>query len=286
MVTGSTLVAIAIDGIAFGVVLALLGVSITLVFGLGEVLNLAVGIFSVLAVLIATVVIGAGGGLLIGVLVGIVVVALLGLAIDQTVFRSVYRSEGEERILLGIFVTLGLAVFFQGVLVNVFSSRYSLSIGLSQVTVGPVSLTGSSVAIILAGGVVLAAVFALLRYTFAGKATRTLFQDERGARLVGVNARRIRTLIFVSSAVVAALGGIVFAWGSTVTVASGFELTTYALIVSIVGGVRSVGGAVTAGILLGLVSGFANFYIGSYLATVILFGTAVVVILAKPEVLS
>jgi branched-chain amino acid transport system permease protein len=113
-----------------------------------------------------------------------------------------------------------------------------------------------------------------------------VFQDERGARLVGVNPRRIRTLIFVLSAAVAGLGGLVFAVGSAVSVSSGFEFTTFALIISIVGGVRSLVGAISAGVLLGLVNQFANFFVGSYIATIILFATAIVVLLARPEAIS
>jgi branched-chain amino acid transport system permease protein len=206
--------------------------------------------------------------------------------VDRTLLSLVYRSEGEERILLGIFTTLGLTVLLDGVLINFFPSRYTLPLNVGTVSLGGAILTGSSLAVISIGVVVLAALFAFLRGTFLGKATRTVFQDERGARLVGVNPRKIRTLIFVLSAAVAGLGGLVFAVGSAVSVASGFQFTTFALIISIVGGVRSLVGAVAAGVLLGLVNQFANFFVGSYIATIILFTAAIVVLLVRPEAIS
>lgn len=286
MVTVSTLLGVAVDGLAFGVFLALLGVGITLVFGLGEVLNLAIGAFAVLTVLIATLVVNAGQGLVVASLVALVAITVFGLVVDRTLLSLVYRSEGEERILLGIFTTLGLTVLLDGILINFFPSRYTLPLDIGVISLGDAILTGSSVAIIAIGVVVLAALFAFLRGTFLGKATRTVFQDERGARLVGVNPRKIRTLIFVLSAAVAGLGGLVFAVGSAVSVASGFQFTTFALIISIVGGVRSLVGAIVAGILLGLVNQFANFFVGSYIATIILFTTAIVVLLVRPEAIS
>ena len=286
MVTVSTLLGVAVDGLAFGVFLALLGVGITLVFGLGEVLNLAIGAFAVLTVLVATVVVNAGQGLVVAAVVALVAVTAFGLVVDRTLLSLVYRSEGEERILLGIFTTLGLTVLLDGVLINFFPSRYTLPLDVGTVSLGGAVLTGSSLAVITLGVVVLGALFAFLRGTFLGKATRTVFQDERGARLVGVNPRKIRTLIFVLSAAVAGLGGLVFAVGSAVSVASGFQFTTFALIISIVGGVRSLVGAITAGILLGLVNQFANFFVGSFVATVILFTTAIVVLLVRPEAIS
>ncbi|MDS0300547.1 branched-chain amino acid ABC transporter permease [Halogeometricum sp. S1BR25-6] len=286
MVAASTLLGVAVDGLAFGVFLALLGVGITLVFGLGEVLNLAIGTFAVMAVLVATVVVESGMGLVVAGVAALVAVAAFGLVVDRTILSLVYRSEGEERILLGIFTTLGLTVFLDGVLINYFPSRYTLPLNVGTVSVGGATLTGGSLIIITVGAVVLAILFGFLRGTFLGKATRTVFQDERGARLVGVNPRRIRTLIFVLSAAVAGLGGLVFAAGSAVAVANGFQFTTFALIISIVGGVRSLVGAVTAGVLLGLVNQFANFFVGSYIATIILFVTAIVVLLARPEAIS
>ncbi len=286
MVTVSTLLGVAVDGLAFGVFLALLGVGITLVFGLGEVLNLAIGAFAVLTVLVATVVVNAGQGLVVAAVVALVAVTAFGLVVDRTLLSLVYRSEGEERILLGIFTTLGLTVLLDGVLINFFPSRYTLPLDVGTVSFGGAILTGSSLAVITIGVVVLGALFAFLRGTFLGKATRTVFQDERGARLVGVNPRKIRTLIFVLSAAVAGLGGLVFAVGSAVSVASGFQFTTFALIISIVGGVRSLVGAVAAGVLLGLVNQFANFFVGSYIATIILFTAAIVVLLVRPEAIS
>lgn len=300
MVTISTMVAVAIDGLAFGVFLALLGVGITLVFGLGEVLNLAIGVFSVIAVLIASWMVGDGRGLIVGSLIGIAVVAAFGLLVDRTLLSPAYRSEGEQRILLGIFTTLGLTVFLDGFLINglnlssiggpllipPFPASYNLPLDLPTVSVGVAILRGSSLVVIGVGAVILAVLFGFLNWTFLGKATRTVFQDEQGAMLVGVNPRRIRTLIFVLSVTVAGVAGLLWGLGHNVSVASGFEYTTFALIVSIVGGVRSLTGAIVAGVLLGLVNNFANFFVGSYVATVILFGAAIVFLLAKPEAIS
>ena len=286
MVTPSTLLAVAIDGLAFGAFLALLGVAITLVFGLGEVLNLAIGAFSVMTVLAATVIIEAGAGLVVASVLALVFIAAFGLVVDRTLLSLVYQSEGEERILLGIFTTLGLTVFLDGLLILRFPSSYILPFDLPGVRFGGSVITGSSLVVIAVVAVVLALVLAFLRGTFLGKATRTVFQDERGAALVGVNPRRIRTIIFVLSVVVAGLGGLVFALGRNISVGSGFTFTVFALIVSIVGGVRSLTGAVAAGVLLGLVNVFANFFVGSYIAAIILFATAIAVLLLEPEAIS
>jgi branched-chain amino acid transport system permease protein len=286
MVTVSTLAALAVDGLSFGATLALLGVGITLVYGLGEVLNLAIGAFAVIAAILAALMRSNGIALPVAILGGLVAVGVFGLIVDRTLLSLVYRSEGEERILLGIFTTLGLTVLLEGVMVNYVSSQYSLDLGLSPIDLGTTVVTGVSVASIIIAGVILAVLFLFLNRTFLGKAARTIFQDERGAQLVGIDPRKIRTLVFVLSAIVAGLAGILAASRSNVSVASSFEFTTFALIVSIVGGVRSLVGAVVAGLLLGLVNQMANFFVGSYVATIILFGSAVIFLLFRPEVMS
>ena len=286
MVSVSTLAAITIDGLAFGASLALLGVGITLVYGLGEVLNLAIGAFAVIAAIAASLLVSGGVALPVAVVAGLGLVGVFGLVIDRTLLSLVYRSEGEERILLGIFTTLGLAVMIEGVLVNFVSSRYSLPLNVAPVDIGTTVVTGTSVVTIVVAAVVLLVLFAFLNRTFLGKATRTIFQDERGAQLVGIDPRKIRTLVFVLSALVAGLAGLLIAARSNIGVGNAFEFTTFALIVSIVGGVRSLVGAIVAGVLLGLVNTLAGFFIGSYVATVILFGAAIVFLLVRPEVMS
>jgi len=286
MVTVSTMAALVVDGLAFGASLALLGVGITLVYGLGEVLNLAIGAFAVIAAILAALLIESGLSLPIAVLGGLAFVGVFGLVVDRTLLSMVYRSDGEERILIGIFTTLGLTVLLEGVMVNYVASQYSLPLGLDPIQLGSTVVTGTSVASIVVAAVVLAVLFLFLNRTFLGKATRTIFQDERGARLVGINPRKIRTLVFVLSVLVAGLAGMLAAARSNVSVASSFEFTTFALIVSIVGGVRSLVGAVVAGLLLGLINTMANFFVGSYFATIILFGAAIVFLLFRPEVMS
>ncbi|MWV65547.1 branched-chain amino acid ABC transporter permease [Halorubrum sp. JWXQ-INN 858] len=277
---------VAIDGVARGLSFALLGAAITLVFGLGNVLNLALGSFAVIAVVVAVAVAGAVGSVVGGAAAGIAAVALLGLAVDRTLLSSVYRSEGEERIVLGIFVTLGLAIAIDGVLFVYVPLTYSIAHGVPALELAGVAVRGSTLLTVAVAAPVLAGLFGFLDRTRLGTATRTVVHDETGALLCGVNPRRIRTLVFVLSVVLAGVAGLLRAASSDVTVAAGFELTVFAIIVAIVGGVRDLRGTVVAGLGLGVVITFANFLVGAYLANVLLFGVAVAVLVARPEEIS
>lgn len=282
MVVGP-LIEVTIDGIARGLLFAILGVGITLVFGLGGILNIAIGIFAIIAAIAAVVALGAASNVVAASITGVVLVGFLGLAVDRTVLSQVYRSEGEERILLGIFVTLGLAIFLEGVLYVYYPLSYSLPLGVPSLDVLGISIRGSTQVTIVASIIILTLLFVFLRRTYLGKATRTVFQDEMGAELSGIEPRRIRSLIFVLSTVIVGIAGILYSFSRQVTVGVGFELTIFALIVAIVGGVRSLRGTAVAGVFLGLVVTYANWLIGAYVAKVILFVVAIIVLIIKPE---
>lgn len=282
----SSLVEIAIDGLARGFILAMLGAGITLVFGLGGILNIAIGAFSVMAVIVAVWSTSYVVHPFAGAIVGILSVAILCLIVDRTMLSSVYRSEGEERIVTGIFTTLGLEILLAGSLAILFSGTFSVDYDSTLVEFGGIAVRSSSFVIIGISAVILAGLFGFLRYTFLGKATRTVFQDETGSLLVGINPRTIRTMIFVLSGMLASVGGIL--WSIQAPVASGdaFTFTVFAIIVSIVGGVRNIEGTIAAGILLGLVWTFANYQLGGVYGMLLLFLAAVSVLILRPEEIS
>ena len=283
MVDVNTLVAIAIDGIGNGLLLALLGVGITLVFGLGELLNLAQGIFAVLGALVALEIAERGVPFPAAIVLSLVVIAAFSLAVDRGLLGSVYKSEGDERIMVGIFVTLGLTLAIEGLLFVYRPYRFSLPYDVESVQAFGTFIRGASLLNILVASVLIAALFVFLRRTYLGNAARTIAQDEVGASLCGIDTRRMRTIIFATSALLAAVAGLLTGIGGSLSAASAFELTVQALIVSIVGGVRNVPGTVVAGVGLGLVLAYANFFIGSYLALIVMFVTAMAAIAVRQE---
>lgn len=289
MVDLSTIAEIGIVGLSTGMRLALLGAGIALVFGLGEVLNLSQGLFAVLTAVVAFEL--SGGGDLIGltlpvplaIVVGLLGIGLFSLAVDRGLLSSVYRSEGDERILVGIFVTLGVALALEGLLDLRYSYRFSLPVELPTFQPAGLLILGGDLLNIVVGGIILAALFLFLQRTYLGKATRTLTQNEVGAELCGVDTRRMRTFIFVLSALLAGAAGLLQVTSTNISPATGFSLTTNGLIVAIVGGVRDVRGTVVAGLGLGLVVTFSNFFIGSSEALIILFLTATIAIVFRQE---
>jgi branched-chain amino acid transport system permease protein len=276
--------AVVFDGVALGLQFGLLGVGLTLVYGLGGVLNLAYGQLAVLGAIVAALRIDAGAPTIAAVLTGLAAAGAVALAVDLTLMRPVYRRRGEERVLLGLLLMLGVAFIIDGVL----EWRYpiealTLRIGGDPVDVLGVRMrTGSLLASAIALGVG-AVLVVFLRYATAGRAVRSVIQDEEGAQLCGVSPAAVRAFVFALSGVLAALVAVTRSMTSPVTVNAGIDFTILALIVAVVGGLGSVSGAFLAGVLLGVVNTVSAHYIGTYVTTIVLLGAAAVTIVLRPS---
>jgi branched-chain amino acid transport system permease protein len=276
-------IAILIDGTVQGLQLALMAVGITLIFGLGGVLNLAQGQFAVVGGIVAALCINAGVHPVAACVLGILSAGVLGLAVDRTLLIPAYRSAGEERLLLGLLITLGLSFVVNGFLDYEYSDvSLSLRLATPSFDVAGITIRTASVAVAAIAILAFGLLFVFLKTTLLGKVIRSIIQNEMGAELCGINPGRIRTLIVVLSAMMAGLGGVAQGLFSSLGTEMGNGLTDYALIVAVVGGVRSINGTLAAGVLLGIVNAFASYYVGAYLTLIILLGTAVFTILLRP----
>jgi branched-chain amino acid transport system permease protein len=276
--------AVVLDGLVLGLGFGLLGVGMTLVYGLGGVINLAYGQIVVLAAIVASLVLEDGRSTTVAALVGVLAAVGVAVLLDLTLMRPVYRQHGEERILLGLLLTLGAAFVIGGLL----TWRYPTGALYINISGDPISVIG----VPMARGSVWASVIALVvaavlllffGATTFGRGVRSVIQDEIGARLVGINPSFVRTVIFSLSGALAGIVAMTYSMSGPLTVNAGFELTTFALIVTVVGGLGSVAGAFLAGVLLGVVNALSAHYIGQYYTTVILLGAAAATILIRPR---
>jgi branched-chain amino acid transport system permease protein len=276
--------AVVIDGIVLGLAFGLLGVGLTLVYGLGGVLNLAYGEIAILSAIIVSHFRSAGIPTVPAALLGVLAGAGVGILLDLTLMRPVYRQRGEQRTLLGLLLTLGLAFVIEGLL-NWRDPLGALYINISgnPLHIFGVAMSAGSVwasVIALATGVVLLGFFG---GTTFGRGVRSVIQDEVGARLVGISPSLVRTIIFALSGALAGLVAVTRSMTAPLTVTDGFDLTIFALIVAVVGGLGSVAGAFLAGVLLGIVDTLSAYYVGQYITSIVLLGAAALTILARPR---
>jgi len=276
--------AVIFDGIAYGLQLGLLAVGLTLIYGLGGVLNLAHGQFAVVTAIAATVLVDVGLPMPLAILAAIALAGMLALAFDASLMRPVYRLRGEARVLLSLLLTIGAAFVIDGLLIYYYPfAALNVDISGSAVNVLGVAMRRGSLAASLLAVLALGTLILFLRYTRRGKAVRSVIQDEEGAQLCGINPARVRTAVFVLSGVLAGVAAVAEGLTSSLGATDGLDLTILALIVTVVGGLGSVAGALVAGLLLGIVYTLSSFYIGAYVTFIILLLAAMLTILVRPS---
>jgi len=271
------------DGIVQGLQLSLLAVGITLIFGLGGVLNLAHGQFAVIGGVAAKLLLNWGVHPVLAGIGGIIAAGLFGLLVDRSLLVPAYRYRGEERLLLGLILTLGLSFVIDGYLnyaLPEFSLMLSLPIPAVQVATIPMRTAGLATSLIAM--MVFLALFLFLRRTLLGKTIRSIIENEIGAELCGIDPSRTRTIIVGLAAMMAGLAGIAQGLFSSLGTEMGPEFTILGLLVAVVGGVRSINGTLVAGVFLGIINAFASRYVGAYVAFIILLSVAMVTILLRP----
>ncbi len=276
--------AVLFDGVAFGLQLSLLAVGLTMIYGLGGVLNLAHGQFAAATAIIGARLIEVGFPVALSVISAVAISAGLAMAVDATLMRPVYRLHGEDRVLSSLLVTLGLAFAIDGLLIR-FAPFTLLNLavpGPAFVLLGVPMRRGVVVAALVAA-VVLGVLVLVLRVSRWGRAVRSIIQDEEGATLCGIDPSRMRRSVFALSGALAGLVAVTQGLTAPIGATSGRDLTVLALIVTVVGGLGRVSGALVAGVLLGVVHAVASHTIGAVLTFVLLLLVAIAVILLRPS---
>lgn len=273
-----------LDGIVLGLQYGLLGVGMTLIYGLAGVLNLAQGQIAVLGAIAVSLLMDEGLPVVIAAMIGIVAAAVFMSALDLTLMRAVYREEGERRVLLGLLLMLGVSFVVEGFI----TWRYPVqqlgiridgdAVPILGVRMPVGALVASAIAIVI--GLLLMVFF---RYTTLGRGVRSVIQDEAGARLCGVNPSTVRTFVFALSGALACTVAVTRSMTGPIGFGNAIAFTTLALIVAVVGGLGSVPGAFLAGLLLGIVDRLSSTYIGTYVTTIVLLLCAALTILLRPS---
>jgi branched-chain amino acid transport system permease protein len=273
-----------LDGIVLGLQYGLLGVGLTLIYGLAGVLNLAHGQVAVLGAIVVSLLMADGVPVVVAAAIGVAAAAAFMVLLDLSLMRAVYRQHGEQRILLGLLLMLGVSFAVEGFLTWQYPVQ-QLGIRISGEAV-PILGVPMPVGALVASGVAVAAALllaAFFRMTVLGRGVRSVIQDEAGARLCGVNPSAARTLVFGLSGALACLVAITRSMTGPIGYGNAIAFTTLALIVAVVGGLGSVPGAFLAGVLLGIVDRLSSTYIGTYVTTIVLLVCAALTIVVRPS---
>jgi branched-chain amino acid transport system permease protein len=282
-VLGDNLITI-VDGVAFGVLLFTIAVGLSLVFGIMDVLNLAHGALYLVGAYLAVQFAGDGqagvGAFLVAGLAATVVGAAAGAGL-AVMTRPLARRGHLDQALL----TLGVAL----IIGDLLSARYGndvQSVPPPRFLAGSVSLAGRDypsyrLAVIVAGLLLAVIVYLLVERSRVGALVRATVADAPMVRAMGVDTGRLVVVVFAFGVVLACLGGVLGAPVLGAYPGLDERVLILGLVVVVLGGLGSVGGAFLGAMVIGQVEVLGVSLLPQY-ASFLVFGTMALVLLARP----
>jgi branched-subunit amino acid ABC-type transport system permease component len=271
-------------GLILGAIFALVAAGVTIVYGCVWLPNASNGQFFLLAALAAWSLTGYGWDSVWAMLAVLALGIVLWLLLEWVLIRRLY--DVPNRNIAYFVITLGLTQVMSGIFSMTYgrwSDQYSLPPIVSGVTmIGPFPMTNNRIAVMVIAFVVLAGLFALLRFHRYGRALRAVFQNREAAALRGVDVRSIYRLSFVLGSSIIFLGGLLFglAYSFDLTVAWPMSVTAFAIM--IVGGPGSVLGALVVGLVFGFTQAIVSIFASPTAATFSYLGAMLAMLLFKP----
>jgi branched-chain amino acid transport system permease protein len=254
---------ILVNGIFTGGVYAIIGIGLSLIFGVMRVVNFAHGVFLVVGMFTTLFLferLNVDPFLLI--LPVVLVGGLLGLIVERVLLEPITRAPEYASILMTVGIGLvlsNLLLFTFGDAPQIINTRYSTSTW----HLGPITFsTALTVAFVLAVAVI-AGLALLLERTDLGRAIRATAQHADAAELQGINTRRVRGLVFGIGFALAALAGALLLPQLFAHPSIGPTYTLKAFVVTVLGGMGNVAGAIGGGLLLGITESLGAAYVSS-----------------------
>ncbi|HZD65120.1 MAG TPA: branched-chain amino acid ABC transporter permease [Acidimicrobiales bacterium] len=279
-----------VAGVASGAIYALFAACVAVWFRVCNVLNLAVGDFAMLGAIGTAELCQAYGVVtpvaILGVLVATGVVAWL---FDWLVLHvALDGRRGHSGIVAILFYTFALSFILEGAAKVVFGTNAHAAPALwpgAALTVGGLHIQRAAILIMVLAVVSGLLLGGYLRLTVAGKAASACGESMIGSRIVGIDAQRLRRRIFVMTAVLAALFGIVESPITGFVYNTGPTISLIGVVAAGFAGFRRPGRAVVIGLGIGVVEALLGGYVSTQYSEVILYGLLAGVLILWPEVL-
>jgi branched-chain amino acid transport system permease protein len=272
-----------ITGLALGVAVVLVAIGLTIIFGLLDVINMSHGEFYAVGAYLALA-LGASG---ISFWILLVIVPLLmlpiGYAVERGLIQRVFNLP--DRHVTTLLLTFGLGLVIEEALKVVFgpnTQRPPTPIS-GAIEVMGVLLPTYRLFLIVVGFAIVGAVALIINRTRLGALVRAAAFDRNMAASLGVPVNRVFAWTFAFGVALAGLAGVLLAPIYSVFPTMGRDFIFLAFTVVIVGGMGSIAGAVTAGLLLTQVQAISSLIVSPVWSDPIVFSIMVLVLVVRPQ---
>jgi branched-chain amino acid transport system permease protein len=277
-----------IAGITTGAIYAMFAVCVSVWYRVSNILNLAVGDFAMVGALgVDNLHRVKGLPLPVAIITTIAVVAVFAYVYDQVVLRLAQDGKRPiEGIVITFFFTFALSFFIDGVAKMLFGTDVHAAPTLwngAALTVGSLNFERSGILVLACAVIIGGAFWVYIRFTLGGKALEASGENSIGARIVGIDTRQYRRLIFIGTAVIAAVFGIVESPLTGFTYLSGATISLTGFLAAAYGGFRKPGRALVAGLVIGVLEALLGGYVSTQYGDTVLYAILAAMILAWPR---
>jgi branched-chain amino acid transport system permease protein len=268
-------------------VYALVAIGFVIILKCSEVFNIAQGHFVLIGGYLGyTFLVPLGLPTWAALLLAIAVAIVMGLLIERLMLRPLVG----QPVLAVIMMTIALATVLGGLATLLWGAEYKAYHGLLPtitMKIGEISIPSESLIGLIVSVICVTILMLLFRYTKIGLAMRATAEDLQVVQSVGIKATTVYAVSWIIASVVGVIGGILLGGvsGANMELAN-IGLKAFAVV--LLGGVNSIGGAIFAGIILGMLENVAAGYLdpllpGGGLAQVLPFFVMIVVLIFKPH---
>ena len=272
-----------INGLLIGGIYGVATVGFSIVWGVMGIINLAHGAYIMIGAYLAYV-LHARLGIdpFVSMPVAMAVLFALGYAVQRFLLNPVMRT----RVLLTLAVTFGVDLFLVDLFVLMFTAdvrSVNTSYSASSFAFGPVLVSYVRLAAALLSLLLAAGLYLLLNRTRIGQAILATALDREAARLMGIYPERVYALTAGIGAALAGAAGCLASTLFPITPWLGLSFIGAVFVITVLGGIGSVEGAVIAGFIYALIQAFAASYLGINYQEVVAFTMFILILVLRPQ---
>lgn len=273
-----------ITGVLLGGLYAIIGLGMSLVFGIMGLTNLAHGDLMILGTYLTMTICNVlGVPLIISILITIVIMMVIGYIVQNFLVNRVLDTSSEAALL----VMFGVSIFLANLLLKIFGAdNQSIKNSLASINVistKTLSISAMYLCSFIIGVVIIIGISVLMKKTNFGRSIRATSDDTMAAELMGVNTKRAYTMAMIIAMGVAAVAGALV--GSTFIFypSSGTQYLIIAFGVVVIGGMGSLMGTLIGGIVLGIAQLLGGYFFGSGVQMLIAYIVLIVILALRPN---
>lgn len=275
-----------VNGITIGSMYALVAIGYSMIFSVLELINFSNGSMYMLGGYVTLMIyLKLQGHFLVAFVLGLVIVALVGYSVDRFALRPLRKRKTTK--MAALMSTFGVGIMIDNAIQLLFGSEtksFPNLLDFGRFEIGNTVISWTQIIILVACTLLMVGLSLIVYRTKVGKAMRSTAENVDAAMLMGVDVKRVISMTFVISAVMATVAGVLVSmYYQSVDLNMSFQVGMKTFAAAVLGGVGVLPGAMVGGISIGVLETLGASYISSGYRDAIAFAVMILVLLIKPS---